>query len=239
MAKDIIKLLKSLRINFKDPKVYTQALTHRSYLNERKENTENYQRLEFMGDAVLQLLITDYIYKNFPEMDEGSMSLLRSNLVRMETLASLAKNINLGEYILLGSGEVKAKGQERPSLLSDVYEAFIAAIYLDAGIKSSERFVASQYQRIIQEQGMDTFLELKDPKTKLQELVQADDKRALEYVTLGTKGPANAPEFEVVVKLEAMILGQGVGPSKKLAEQAAAKDALSKLAKGQGGNHDQ
>ncbi len=239
MAKDIIKLLKSLRINFKDPKVYTQALTHRSYLNERKENTENYQRLEFMGDAVLQLLITDYIYKNFPEMDEGSMSLLRSNLVRMETLASLAKNINLGEYILLGSGEAKAKGQERPSLLSDVYEAFIAAIYLDAGIKSSERFVASQYQRIIQEQGMDTFLELKDPKTKLQELVQADDKRALEYVTLGTKGPANAPEFEVVVKLEAMILGQGVGPSKKLAEQAAAKDALSKLAKGQGGNHDQ
>lgn len=239
MAKDIIKLLKSLRINFKDPKVYTQALTHRSYLNERKENTENYQRLEFMGDAVLQLLITDYIYKNFPEMDEGSMSLLRSNLVRMETLASLAKNINLGEYILLGSGEAKAKGQERPSLLSDVYEAFIAAIYLDAGIKSSERFVASQYQRIIQEQGMETFLELKDPKTKLQELVQADDKRALEYVTLGTKGPANAPEFEVVVKLEAMILGQGVGPSKKLAEQAAAKDALSKLAKGEGGNHDQ
>lgn len=234
MDKDIVRLLKSQRINFKDPKLYIQALTHRSYLNERKENEENYQRLEFMGDAVLQLLITDYIYKNFPQMDEGSMSLLRSNLVRMETLAQLAKNISLGQYILLGSGEAKAKGQERPSLLSDVYEAFVAAIYLDAGIKSAERFVFNQYQRIITDQGMETFLELKDPKTKLQELVQADDKRALEYVTIATKGPANAPEFEVAVKLENMILGQGSGSSKKLAEQAAAKDALSKMAKGKG-----
>jgi ribonuclease III len=234
MAKDIVKLLKSQRINFKDPKLYIQALTHRSYLNERKENEENYQRLEFMGDAVLQLLITDYIYKNFQEMDEGSMSLLRSNLVRMETLAQLAKNIDLGEYILLGSGETKAKGQERPSLLSDVYEAFIAAIYLDAGIKSAERFVSNQYQRIIEEQGMETFMELKDPKTRLQELVQADDKRALEYITLTTKGPANAPIFEVMVKLENMVLGIGQGPSKKLAEQAAAKDALSKMAQGKG-----
>jgi len=238
MAKDIVKLLKTLRINFKDVKLYTQSLTHRSYLNERKENAENYQRLEFMGDAVLQLMITDYIYKNFLEMDEGSMSLLRSNLVRMETLAQLAKNINLGEYILLGSGETKAKGHERPSLLSDVYEAFIAAIYLDAGIKSAERFVASQYQKIIEEQGMDSFLELKDPKTKLQELVQADDKRALEYVILGTKGPANAPQFEVAVKLENMILGVGKGGSKKIAEQDAARDALSKLAGERGEAHE-
>jgi ribonuclease-3 len=191
-----------------------------------------------MGDAVLQLMITDYIYKNFLEMDEGSMSLLRSNLVRMETLAQLAKNINLGEYILLGSGETKAKGHERPSLLSDVYEAFIAAIYLDAGIKSAERFVAGQYQKIIEEQGMDSFLELKDPKTKLQELVQADDKRALEYVILGTKGPANAPQFEVAVKLENMILGVGKGGSKKIAEQDAARDALSKLAGERGEAHE-
>jgi ribonuclease III len=238
MARDIVKLLKTLRINYRDPKLYTQALTHRSYLNERKENTENYQRLEFMGDAVLQLMITDYIYKNFLEMDEGSMSLLRSNLVRMETLAQLAKNIDLGEYILLGSGETKAKGHERPSLLSDVYEAFIAAIYLDAGIKSAERFVSSQYQKIIAEQGMEAFLELKDPKTRLQELVQADDKRALEYVTLGTKGPANAPLFEVAVKLENMVLGVGKGGSKKIAEQEAARDALSKLASGSGESHE-
>jgi ribonuclease-3 len=191
-----------------------------------------------MGDAVLQLMITDYIYKNFLEMDEGSMSLLRSNLVRMETLAQLAKNINLGEYILLGSGETKAKGNERPSLLSDVYEAFIAAIYLDAGIKSAERFVAGQYQKIIEDQGMDSFLELKDPKTKLQELVQADDKRALEYVILGTKGPANAPQFEVAVKLENMVLGVGKGGSKKIAEQDAARDALSKLAGERGETHE-
>jgi ribonuclease-3 len=156
----------------------------------------------------------------------------------METLAQLAKNINLGEYILLGSGETKAKGHERPSLLSDVYEAFIAAIYLDAGIKSAERFVAGQYQKIIEEQGMDSFLELKDPKTKLQELVQADDKRALEYVILGTKGPANAPQFEVAVKLENMILGVGKGGSKKIAEQDAARDALSKLAGERGEAHE-
>jgi ribonuclease-3 len=139
---------------------------------------------------------------------------------------------------LLGSGETKAKGHERPSLLSDVYEAFIAAIYLDAGIKSAERFVASQYQKIIEDQGMDSFLELKDPKTKLQELVQADDKRALEYVILGTKGPANAPQFEVAVKLENMILGVGKGGSKKIAEQDAARDALSKLAGERGETHE-
>lgn len=232
MAKDYRELLDLLEVTSpKDPYLFLQALTHCSYTNEHDIPWGDYQRMEFMGDAVIELIITKLIYAEYSYMDEGELSLLRSNLVRMETLATLAKGINLGDYIFLGSGEAKSQGQERPSLLCDVYEAIVAAIYLDQGYDKAEKFVYEQYSKLIEEQGMESFLELKDPKTKLQELVQADKKRSLEYELLSSSGPANAPTFEIAVKMDSTILGVGKGGSKKLAEQAAARDALSKMAR--------
>lgn len=230
MAKNFRELLKRIRIIPKNDKLYIQALTHRSYTNNKKEELGNYQRLEFLGDAVIELAISRYIYDLYGDMDEGSMSLLRSNLVRMETLALLAKDIELGNYIFLGLGEEKSNGAQRPSLLSDVYEALVAAIYLDTGYPVAEKFLFKQYEKLISKYGMEQFLELKDSKTKLQELVQADQKRSLEYVTLNVEGPANQPTFEIAVKMDGTVLGIGKGGSKKIAEQEAAKDALSKMA---------
>jgi len=230
MAKNFRELLKRIRIIPKNDKLYIQALTHRSYTNNKKEELGNYQRLEFLGDAVIELAISRYIYDLYGDMDEGSMSLLRSNLVRMETLALLAKDIELGNYIFLGLGEEKSNGAQRPSLLSDVYEALVAAIYLDIGYPVAEKFLFKQYEKLISKYGMEQFLELKDSKTKLQELVQADQKRSLEYVTLSAEGPANQPTFEIAVKMDGTVLGIGRGGSKKIAEQEAAKDALSKMA---------
>lgn len=232
MARPLKELLTKLNIPFKDTKVYSQALTHPSYANEVKKNLPNYQRLEFVGDAVIQLIITRYIYFKYPNMDEGDLSPLRSNLVRMETLASLAKDINLGDYIRLGQGEEKSHGKERPSLLCDVFESLIAACYLDLGLEKTEPIVIKFFEKLIEDEGMETFLELKDPKTKLQELVQADKKRSLLYKTISVAGPSNQPHFKVEVLLDDIVLGIGEGQSKKSAEQAAANAALKKMVKG-------
>ena len=231
MAKNYKELLKTLAIEPNDINYYLQALTHCSYTNEHDAPWGDYQRAEFMGDAVLELVITKYIFGEYSYMDEGSLSLLRSNLVRMETLAMLAKDLQLGDYILLGSGEQKSQGQERPSLLCDVYEALVAAIYLDQGYGRAEQFIFQQYRKLIKEYGMESFLELKDAKTKLQELVQADAKRSLTYVLLGCTGPTNHPTFEMAVRMDGTTLGTGKGGSKKIAEQEAARDALSKMVK--------
>ncbi len=230
MARNYKELLKKLNIPYKDTSLYRQALTHPSYVNESKNAVGNYQRLEFMGDAVIQLVITRHIYYTYTEMHEGDMSVLRSNLVRMETLADLAKEINLGDYIYLGQGEEKSRGMERPSLLSDVFEALIAACYLDLGLEVAETILMSLFQDYIKEEGMENFLELKDAKTRLQELVQADRRRSLTYKTISVIGPANQPEFSVEVMMDDVVLGIGKGYSKKSAEQAAAKDALNKMA---------
>ena len=231
MAKNYKELLKYLRIKPNDDNYYLQALTHQSYTNEHEATWGDYQRAEFMGDAVIELVITKYIFGEYAYMDEGSLSLLRSNLVRMETLASLAKEIGLGDYILLGSGEAKSQGQERPSLLCDVYEALVAAIYLDQGYNRAESFIFKQYRKLIAERGMESFLEVKDAKSQLQELVQADSKRSLSYLLISSSGPANHPTFEMAVKMDGKVLGTGTGTSKNPAEQAAAKDALNKLVK--------
>ena len=230
MARHYKELLKTLKIPYHNTMLYRQALTHPSYVNETKKDIGNYQRLEFMGDAVIQLLITRYIFYTYTDMREGDMSLLRSNLVRMETLADIARKIHLGDYIQLGQGEEKNHGMERPSLLSDVFEALIAACYLDLGLDETEKILMSIFNEFIEEEGMENFLELKDAKTRLQELVQADQRRSLTYRTIGVVGPANQPEFSVEVYMDDVILGVGTGLSKKAAEQAAAKDALSKMA---------
>ncbi|MGI6377960.1 MAG: ribonuclease III [Bacilli bacterium] len=231
MARPLKELLAKLGVQTKNTRLYSQALTHPSYVNEARRHVENYQRLEFMGDAVIQLIITRYIYFKYPAMNEGDLSPLRANLVRMETLASIAKEINLGSYIRLGQGEAKNQGHKRASLLSDVFEALMAACYLDLGLDKTEEILLHLFSDFINEEGMENFLDLKDPKTKLQELVQADKKRSITYRTVSTTGPSNQPEFDVEVLLDDVVLGHGHGLSKKTAEQAAAKDALSKMAK--------
>ena len=230
-AKDIHILLKQLEIEPKNLNLYLQALTHPSYNNEHHTDYGDYQRLEFFGDAVIQLVISKFIFVNYKDMDEGDMSLLRSNLVREESLAQAAKMIDLGDYIQLGVGEDKSGGRKRLSLLCDVFEAFNAAIYLDLGIEKSFEIVNKMFRDLINIYGMDKFLELKDSKTKLQELVQADKKRTLVYKLIDEKGPANQPVFEMVVTMDDIILGHGKGHSKKEAEQNAAKDALNKMVK--------
>ena len=231
MAKPLKGLLTKLEIPYKKTSLYSQALTHPSYVNEAHQKIENYQRLEFMGDAVIQLIITRYIFFKFPDMNEGNLSPLRSNLVRMETLASLAKEIDLGSYIRVGQGEAKSHGQERPSLLCDVFEALMAACYLDVGLDKTEEILLKLFAHYLDDANIHTFLDLKDPKTKLQELVQADKKRSLSYHMVQMSGPSNQPHFIVEVLLDNVVLGTGSGLSKKAAEQAAAKDALSKMAK--------
>ena len=230
-AKDIKILLNELGIEPNDINLYLQALTHPSYNNEHHTDYGDYQRLEFLGDAVIQLVVSKFLFLNYKEMDEGDMSLLRSNLVREESLAKAAKLIDLGDYIQLGVGEDKSGGRNRLSLLCDVFEAFNAAIYLDLGFETSFEIVNEMFSKLISIYGMQSFLELKDSKTKLQELVQADKKRTLNYVTVDAKGPANQPIFEMVVTMDDIILGRGTGHSKKEAEQNAAKDALNKMVK--------
>ncbi|MDY4788488.1 MAG: ribonuclease III [Bacilli bacterium] len=230
-SKNIKSLFDELGIKVKNEKLYLQALTHPSFNNEHHTDYGNYQRLEFLGDAVIQLVISKFIYVNYKDMDEGDMSLLRSNLVREESLAKAAKMIDLGSYIQLGVGEEKSGGRNRLSLLCDVFEALNAAIYLDLGIEKSFEIVNKMFANLINIYGMDSFLELKDSKTKLQELVQADKKRTLNYITVDTKGPANQPIFEMVVTMDDIVLGRGFGHSKKEAEQMAAKDALNKMVK--------
>ena len=231
MARPLKELLTKLKIPYNNTALYSQALTHPSYVNENNKKIENYQRLEFMGDAVIQLIITRYIFFKYPDMNEGNLSPLRSNLVRMETLASLAKDIHLGDYIRLGLGEEKNNGKDRPALLCDVFEAFIAACYLDLGLEKAEEILMGLFKKYLDEEGMETFLDLKDAKTKLQELVQADKKRSLAYRTVKVVGPSNQPRFQIEVLLDDVVLGFGEGFSKKSAEQAAAKDALSKMAR--------
>jgi len=230
--KDIKEFLNKLNIPYKSLDLYLRAFTHPSYENETKNKNGNYQRLEFVGDAILEHIITDYIYTTYNNMQEGDMSLLRSNLVRMETLYELSKMIDLEDYILLGNGEDKANGRSKPSLVSDVFEAFIAAIYLDHGFNKAKDFVMGLYNIYVSKKGIkNLLLELKDPKTTLQEYVASESKRTVTYKQVSQSGPSNNPEFIVEVYNEEVLLGRGKGSNKQAAEQAAAKDALNKMVK--------
>jgi ribonuclease-3 len=231
MAKDLRDLLGILNIPYKDINLYKQAVTHPSFINETKIDQPSYQRLEFVGDAIIQFLVTEYIYHNYEYMDEGDMTLFRSNLVREESLANAARYIGLGDYILLGVGEEKSRGNERTALLADVYEALFAAVYLDCGVDVTRSLLTYQLRSMVAKEGLESYLELKDNKTRLQELVQADRKRSLEYVVRSISGPSNNPTFEVDVLMDGVTLGNGTGSNKKAAEQSAAKDALSKMAR--------
>lgn len=208
----------NIQYTFKDIKLLELALTHSSYANESKTHTEYNERLEFLGDAVLQLVTSEKLYIEHPDMPEGKMSKQRAALVCEDALANYSRQIDLGSFLLLGKGEENTGGRERPSILADAFEAVTGAIFLDGGVESAKKFAL----RFLN----DKDLHLKDFKTLLQEIIQKNPGERLSYVVVAESGPDHDKSFTVEVKLNSNSIGTGAGKSKKQAEQQAAKEAL-------------
>lgn len=217
-------LQKSINYQFEDKNLLQEALTHSSYANEQKsKNIKCNERLEFLGDSVLSIVVSEYIYRKCPDFPEGDLTKLRASLVCEESLYKFAKKINLGSYLILSKGEQHNKGAQRPSILSDAFEAVIAAIYLDGGKKPAEDFILSF---VIPEIKNYKKHPAKDYKTTLQEIIQKNPGEMLEYVLVGESGPDHNKHFVVEVHLNSNVIGKGGGKSKKQAEQQAAREAL-------------
>ena len=222
---NVCDLLKKLHITYKNIAIYEQALTHPSYNGEANTKHQDYEKLEFMGDAVLGYVTADLVYKNRPEMSEGDLTKLRSVLVSTKPLAAYARKIHLDEYVRIGHSITQAQVKESDKILENVFESLIGAIYLDAGLNSAYRFIKKILLSDIISYDADN---LTDYKTKLQEEIQAEHRDAVQYVTISQSGPAHDRTFKVQVLYNGIVLGTGTGKSKKKAEEMAAKDALSK-----------
>ena len=222
------ELLDSLKIEVHSQELIENAFTHSSFVNESNRKIEDNERLEFMGDAVLQICVTERLFGYKQRLSEGDMTLFRAKLVCEEALASYSLELGLNEYLKLGLGEERHGGRVRPSIIADLFESFIGALYLDSGM-TSVNIVLDKVLLPVFENLED--LSITDYKTKLQEFIQSDSRKAVSYEVINVEGPSNAPEFEVVVKLDQLIYGRGKGLSKKKAEQMAAKDAFEKLVK--------
>ncbi len=218
----IEKLEKIIGYTFSDKKLIHQALTHSSYANERKNPAGCNERLEFLGDSVLSIVVSDYLYKNL-NVAEGELTRVRASLVCEKSLHVFAKQIHLGEFLFLGKGEENTGGRERPSILADAFEAVIAAIYLDGGIEPAAKHILHFMPEDIQHPKKPAF---SDFKTVLQEIVQKNPEEKVEYVLIGEEGPDHNKRFVVEVCLNSQVIGSGKGRSKKEAEQLAAKEAL-------------
>ena len=205
----------------------SRALTHSSYLNEHPEAIEDNERLEFLGDAVLDFLVGAWLYNRFPEMREGGLTRMRSALVRTEQLAEFARQINLGAAIHLGRGEVQAGGRNRQALLCACFEALVGALYLDAGFDTVLDFI----KPMLESASTQILLEHKDrdPKSYLQEIVQADGNDPPQYRTISATGPDHMKTFKVEVLVNGKVYGNGVGHSKRSATKSAAREALDYL----------
>lgn len=214
-----------LGYHFETPALLEQALTHSSYANERLSGAlDCNERLEFLGDAVLGMVVADYLYREHPDLPEGDLTRLRSSMVCEEALARVARNWELGTHIRLGHGETMSGGQDRPSILADAVEAVLAAIYLDGGIAQARRTV----RQFILSQEMPAG-RTRDHKTALQEFIQQESGHDLVYKLVSAQGPDHQKTFSMAVLLDGEQVGLGEGHSKKEAEQMAAKLALESL----------
>ncbi|WP_370640552.1 ribonuclease III [Salipaludibacillus sp. CUR1] len=221
------KFLDDIHINFKNEDLFIQAFTHSSYVNEHRIRPyDDNERLEFLGDAVLELAISQYLYKLFDHMSEGEMTKLRAAIVCEPSLAKIADELKFGDYVLLGKGEEMTGGRRRPALLADVFEAFIGALYLDLGMDAVYGFLKDYVYPKIHN---GSFSHMMDFKSQLQELIQRESQGQVHYKIIEEKGPAHAREFVSEVTLDKQQLGIGTGKSKKEAEQMAAQKALEKL----------
>ncbi len=211
---------------FSDETLLETAFTHTSYANEhRLLKISHNERLEFLGDAVLQLIISEYLYTKYPKKPEGDLSKLRSMIVREESLAGFARDCQFDQFIKLGRGEEKSGGRNRDTILGDLFEAFLGALLLDKGVEAVKSFL---YQVMIPKVEAGDFERVTDYKTKLQELLQINGDVEIAYQVVSETGPAHAKNFEVAVLINGRKSGQGQGRSKKLAEQEAAKNAFEK-----------
>jgi ribonuclease-3 len=211
---------------FKDPSLLRRALTHRSYLNEHPEELEDNERLEFLGDAVLDFVVGAFLYHRFPEMSEGRLTRLRAALVRTEQLAAFAVELGIGPLMRVGRGEEEGGGRQRPSLLCDTFEAVVSAYYLDAGIDAVCRFLEPLLRPAVA-QILQAEADV-DAKSLLQEWAQAALGQTPRYQLVASTGPDHQKEFTVQVRLGGEVYGTGAGLSKQTAEQAAAQAGLKK-----------
>ena len=208
---ELEQFLQKMEIPYQNIEIFKEAFTHPSYANENKMKNHDYERLEFLGDAVLQYHVSRHIFDLYPE-----------------SLARFARELDLGPLIYLGAGELNNGGRDRDSVLADIFEAFMGAICHDCGPEYVEKMLDITIYKHVEDVNYD---EITDFKTKLQELIQADQRKTVTYDLISSSGPSNNPVFEMAVKMDEMVLGVGVGSSKKRAEQQAAKDALNKLAR--------
>jgi len=219
------ELSRRLNLSFSKLSLLTRALTHRSYVNENPAASEDNERLEFLGDAVLDFIVGAWVYHRFPEMPEGDLTKMRSALVRNDQLAEFARKLDLGHALRLGRGEFITGGSHRDAQLGSTFEAVIGAIYLDSGLESVERFV----NPLLEAARESVLTKIHDPKSQLQEWAQAQKMGAPHYRTISMSGPDHAKVFEVEVVINEKVEGQGTGSSKHSAQQAAASAALKKL----------
>ncbi|HFI0620747.1 TPA: ribonuclease III [Streptococcus suis] len=218
------KLLADFGIDFSDLGLLETAFTHTSYANEhRLLKISHNERLEFLGDAVLQLMISKYLYKKYPDRPEGEMSKLRSTFVREESLAGFSRACGFDQFLRLGRGEEKSGGRNRDTILGDAFEAFLGALLLDKGEKTVEEFI---HKVMIPRLEEGNFERVTDYKTALQEILQVNGEIIISYRVVAESGPAHDKIFEVEVSADQRVIGRGRGRSKKLAEQAAAKNAV-------------
>jgi len=230
LARGFKEFEKTIGYRFKLKRNLVLAFTHSSYANESKsKEIRSNERLEFLGDAVLNLVISEYIYNSCPEMTEGEMTKSRAVIVCESSLAKCANNINIGKFLLLGKGEELTGGRTRISILSDSFEAVIGAIFIDGGIKPAKNFILKQMQQIIHGSVHGTLF--MDYKTELQELVQKNGEKKIVYEKIEESGPDHNKVFVLQVKVDGNVLGVGTGKTKKEAEQNAAKIALEKIIK--------
>lgn len=216
-------LEKRLGYSFKNINLLKNALTHSSYANEVRSGFSSNERLEFLGDSVLSLIVSDYVYKHYPKMPEGELTRLRATLVCEKSLCGFSRELELGKYLMLGKGEDHNGGRERDSILADAFESVLAAIYLDGGLDVAKKFVMRFILSELQGNEEDIF---KDYKTALQEIIQRNPEENVSYILTGEEGPDHDKVFTVQVHLNSNVIGVGTGKNKKQAEQMAAKKAL-------------
>ncbi len=219
----INELEQKLNYKFKNIELLKNALTHSSYANEEHCRFGSNERLEFLGDSVLSIIVSEYLYKNFKELPEGELTKLRASLVCEKALCTFSRELQIGKYLFLGKGETHNHGDERPSILADAFEAVLAAIYLDGGFEPAKKHVLRFITEELRSRDDDAF---KDYKTLLQEVIQKNPEERLVYILTDESGPDHDKRFTVEVHLNSNIIGSGIGKSKKQAEQEAAHKAL-------------
>lgn len=217
-----------LRYRFRRPELLELALTHRSFVHERgRMRADSYERLEFLGDALLGFLVADALYRVDPEAGEGTLTRRKQRVVRAETLAAAARSLGLGGSLRLGRGEESTKGRDKPSLLSDAFEAVLGAVYLDGGMRSARAFVRRHLGPALERAGTSDRIS-EDYKTRLQERTQARLHLTPTYRIVSREGPPHELRFRAHVLVDGRVAGEGTGPSRKQAEQAAARAALER-----------